>query len=179
MKAASISRLELYAAQLGVQWWLQIHKALRKEKHEITFWTDSKNVLYWLNNPAKHFKVFVAYRVGEIQEHSHPRQWRHVSGSENPADIPSRGLSVKDLLVADRFYRGFLTSPKTSWPETRLDFGLDNMEEREQKIQAFNNVVEESNIWGFICPRASVGDIWNGWNSSLRRMSLLLRIQVC
>lgn len=179
MKAASISRLELCSAQLGIQWWLQLHQKLGKKKNDVTFWSDSKNVLYWLNKPAKQFKVFVAHRVGEIQDHSKPNQWRHVPGEDNPADIPSRGLKVRDLVQSSRFYEGpsFLLQSMDQWPETKLDLDKKNIPAYEHRSQALICVVK-GEVGRFLISRASVGSLWDGWLTYLRRMNLLLRIQI-
>ncbi len=42
-------------------------------------------------------KVFVANRVGEVQNESDPQNWRHVPTDLNPADIPTRPPKVEDL----------------------------------------------------------------------------------
>ena len=62
----------------------------------VIYWTDSENVYYWVRNQSREFKPFVANRIGEIQRTTSPEQWRHVPGTENPADLPTRGLSVAE-----------------------------------------------------------------------------------
>ena len=53
--------------------------------------TDSTIVLKWLSSEPATWSVFVANRVAKIQENS-SLSWNHVSTSENPADVASRGI---------------------------------------------------------------------------------------
>uniref|UniRef100_A0A182NCB3 Uncharacterized protein n=1 Tax=Anopheles dirus TaxID=7168 RepID=A0A182NCB3_9DIPT len=68
----------------------RLKKILELEAAESFFWSDSTITLKWIESSPNTWKTFVASRVSEIQHHSHPRQWRHVSGSTNPADLVSR-----------------------------------------------------------------------------------------
>ena len=70
-KFVSIPRLELTAASLSIK----ISTMLRRELTiHVTikeyFWTDCEVVLGYINNSAKHFKIFVANRVQLIRENS-------------------------------------------------------------------------------------------------------------
>ena len=61
-------------------------------------WSDSEIAFHWIKgNPAR-WKQFVSNRVKNIQSLTEPSEWRHCPGKENPADICSRGSSVKDLM---------------------------------------------------------------------------------
>ena len=50
----------------------------------------------------RHFKQFVANRVGEIQSSTDPEQWMYVPISMNPADILSRGMKAEELKVCNK-----------------------------------------------------------------------------
>ena len=72
------------------------------EEHDIEIdrtvhWTDSTTVLQWLHSANKKQQVFLANRVAEILGSSTIDQWRLVEGKLNPADIDTRGLTVKGL----------------------------------------------------------------------------------
>ena len=95
VKAITIPRLELMGAFLSTRVAKAIVQVLSVAT--TTFWTDSTNVLFWVRNQSRNFKPFVANRVGEIQATSEPEQWCHVPGKLNPADLPTRGLSSKEL----------------------------------------------------------------------------------
>ena len=82
------------------------------------FWTDSENVWYWVHNESREFKPFVANRIGEIQRTSSLDQWRHVPGTVNPADLPTRGLSAMALAESEVWMEGpaFLKDNESTWP---------------------------------------------------------------
>ena len=85
---------------------------------KVSYWTDSENVYYWVRNQSREFKPFVANRIAEIQRSTNPEQWRHVPGMDNPADLPTRGLSATNL-SENRFWMegpSFLKEDETTWP---------------------------------------------------------------
>ncbi|GFW11238.1 integrase catalytic domain-containing protein [Trichonephila clavipes] len=63
------------------------------------FYTDSTIVLAWVGSHASRWKTFVANRVAKIQTFSSATQWHHISGSANPADLATRGVSSSTLLT--------------------------------------------------------------------------------
>ena len=94
----SVPQLELMAATLSVQ----LAEFLKAEKFidsnvEVTFWTDAKTVLSWLNNPRIKMDIFVRNRVKFILRYSRPDQWRYCPTDKNPADLPSRGKSLTNI----------------------------------------------------------------------------------
>ncbi|XP_053698608.1 uncharacterized protein LOC128745559 [Sabethes cyaneus] len=113
----TIPRLELCAACLGSQLMNTVHQTTKFAGNP-TFWTDSSIVLYWINSPPTKWKVYVSNRVAEIQRLSQGSQWRHVSTTDNPADIISRGAEPKQLLHASLWWHGpsFLLLPPEDWP---------------------------------------------------------------
>ena len=74
VKSTTIPRLELQAALLadsiGTEHGLEITSRY--------FWCHSTLVLQWINNDARHYKVFVANRLGEIDELTRASEWRFV-----------------------------------------------------------------------------------------------------
>ncbi|XP_011858216.1 PREDICTED: uncharacterized protein LOC105555782 [Vollenhovia emeryi] len=70
------------------------------------YWTDSSIVLHWLKGTNKKLPVFVAHRVGEIQEMSTVENWNHVGTKENPADLISRGVSPRELVKSSLWWKG-------------------------------------------------------------------------
>ena len=63
-------------------------------------------------------KVFVANRVTEILELSESKQWRHIPGNLNPADIVSRGTIDPTKLTTGRWFTApmFLGEDEVDWP---------------------------------------------------------------
>ena len=64
---------------------------------QIHLWTDAKVALIWIRSHPLRWKDFVGNRVVFIQELISTAQWRHVPGTENPADCASRGLLTSQL----------------------------------------------------------------------------------
>jgi len=61
-------------------------------KHVI--WADSTCVLFWLKTD-KPLSLFVESRVKEIQQQDD--LFSYVMTAQNPADLPTRGLTVSEL----------------------------------------------------------------------------------
>lgn len=68
----------------------------------------------------------MANRVAFIRERSELEQWHHVPGSLNPADIASRGLPIRELLVSESWKNGplFLKQLPEFWPKAKLNSEL-------------------------------------------------------
>jgi hypothetical protein len=115
LKATSIAKLELCGAVLATK----LSKTLQDIFPDIKFsyWTDSEDVLWWVRQQSRRYQTYVSNRIGIIQEGTDPDQWRHVEGYRNPADLASRGASLKELLDADLWWHGpdFLND-EGSWP---------------------------------------------------------------
>ncbi|XP_062538869.1 uncharacterized protein LOC134207163 [Armigeres subalbatus] len=85
------------------------------------FHTDSMIVRYWiLSNPSR-YQMFVANRISEVQHLTKNGTWRHVAGTENPADALSRGITPGDLQNNSLWWEGppWLKQEKEYWPETQ------------------------------------------------------------
>ncbi|VDI81624.1 Hypothetical predicted protein [Mytilus galloprovincialis] len=120
LTSVSIPRLELMAAVLGLRLALSVKHALEVPDDNMTFWSDSMNVLYWIRGRSREYKPFVANRIGEIHTSSHPQQWRHVPTKVNPADLVSRGRTVEQLQSDVIWWNGpeFLQDEEPQWPDT-------------------------------------------------------------
>ncbi|XP_041982291.1 uncharacterized protein LOC121735510 [Aricia agestis] len=115
-----IPRLELCGALIGAKLYCKIKKSLCLNFNKVYFWTDSTIVLGWLRMSPHLLKTFVQNRVVEINELTGDTIWRHVKGTENSADIITRG-STLDTLKYDNnnnWWCGstFLREPVAKWP---------------------------------------------------------------
>nr|XP_049466975.1 uncharacterized protein LOC120956095 [Anopheles coluzzii] len=114
----SIARLELCAARLATLLYEKVQQSLKISATTIC-WTDSMTVLHWLNSAPNRWKPFVANRVAKIQHTAGIQCWKHVPGSDNPADDISRGLTPEKLLVCERWWHGphWLARNSEEWPQ--------------------------------------------------------------
>jgi hypothetical protein len=104
--SATINRLELAAAVLALEAAQQVWKALDMKPEDTTFYVDSTSVLYWLRNPGREIDRFVARRVELLRQGSLPETWQFVDTLRNPADIPSRGSTMRELLSSKLWWYG-------------------------------------------------------------------------
>uniref|UniRef100_L7LXX7 Putative tick transposon n=1 Tax=Rhipicephalus pulchellus TaxID=72859 RepID=L7LXX7_RHIPC len=120
MKRISLPRLELVAAVLAARVLKFLRDALssRNWRIEEYCWTDSTVTLCWIRSSAVKWKQFVSNRVIEIQKTTDPAQWNHCPGIQNPADLVTRGLPLKDALNNRLWWKGpdWLSKTSDCWP---------------------------------------------------------------
>ncbi|XP_045036474.1 uncharacterized protein LOC116932504 [Daphnia magna] len=116
-KGLTIPRLELQAAAEGLNIALTVCRELGMDLQDVTFHTDSQTVLRWIYSRTCKFEVFVNNRVGKILRNTNRRQWRHVAGVKNPADLCSRGIDPQNVNELFQFHQGpqFLQLDPSEW----------------------------------------------------------------
>nr|XP_015904720.2 uncharacterized protein LOC107437295 [Parasteatoda tepidariorum] len=119
LRKITIPRLELLACYIGAKLSEFVTKSLTLEINETYYWTDSTTALFWIKNNDLPWGTFVCNRVKKIRECSDPKDWRHVPGISNPADLPSRGCTVSKLLET-KWWEGplWLSKSKEEWPNS-------------------------------------------------------------
>ena len=118
LKRQTIPRLELLGALILAR--LMNSLNMTGSNVKTICWTDSMTTLCWIKN-ERTWKQYVQHRVEEIRNLTSKDDWRHCPGELNPADIPSRGLSAKELSTKTTWWNGaaFLYQPESEWPENR------------------------------------------------------------
>jgi len=96
-KTVSLPRLELLAAVINSQLLKFVAESLCLKLDRVVCWTDSMVTLQWIRGSSSQRKTFVANRVAEIQSTWDPQHWKHWPGEDNPADLITRGVSLKVL----------------------------------------------------------------------------------
>ncbi|UYV67841.1 hypothetical protein LAZ67_5002202, partial [Cordylochernes scorpioides] len=87
------------------------------------------------------WSVFVAGRVKKIRQNSSITDWRHVPGKENPADIPSRGASISQLITTRWWERPVrLKKEEQFWTQSAEKESIEevNSELRKAVVTPFN-----------------------------------------
>lgn len=136
LKQISLPRLELCAAAMLSKLVAHLRKVLDLGSVPAHLWSDSAVTLAWLRGHPSKWTTFVANRVAEIQRENHLAQWRHVPGSENPADCVSRGLFPGELAKHSLWWTGpsFLRGNPELWPVPDKPLPMEGQPE-QRKVQ--------------------------------------------
>lgn len=167
-KLTTIPRLELTAAVVSVSVGNMLREELCYDAKEY-FWTDSKVVLGYINNDARHFHTFVTNRVQKIRQSTSPKQWFYVPSEVNPADSASRGVTVSELIESSWFtgptflWKNELPTPQTA----ELDLAIGDPEVR--KVQTLlTKVTDTTSLAERLCKFSS-------WSKVVKAVAHLIR----
>lgn len=129
VKPTTTPRLGLQAALLGARLASKIGQELDIKIDGRIFWSDSTIVLHWIQTGPHTKQVFVANRLGEINQITKANEWRWVPTDVNPADKATRH-SNKLLDSRDDWFTGptFLLKDSNSWPRSKA---MNDAERRE------------------------------------------------
>jgi len=132
----SIPRLELLGCTVAALLSNAVDKSL--ESHEVPhfFWTDSMTALAWLKS-CDIWGTFVGNRVKTILSLTDVKDWRHVPGKSNPADLPSRGCSPSELL-SSKWWEGpsWLKNSEEDWPTSSQNLDEEEVNKEKRKTVA-------------------------------------------
>ena len=133
----TIPRLELLSALLLATLISSVRIALETEieLNETLCFTDSKVSLYWIRGSKKEWKQFVENRVNSIRSLVDASQWFHYSGTDNPADIPSRGMSISELVNNKLWLSGPEWLSRMSLEQNTLNPNIDEATPEECSVE--------------------------------------------
>ncbi|XP_074032901.1 uncharacterized protein [Leptinotarsa decemlineata] len=151
IKPLSIPRLELQAALIGSRLGSSLKSVLNLKIDDTIYWTDSKTVLYWIRSEARRFKMFVAQRLGEIQELTNTCDWRYVGTKENVADEATKQYSKMDFSPDCRWLKGpeFLYMTAEFWPveeKFRTNNNGQEVDLEENNVLVHVNMNDKGNV---------------------------------
>ena len=130
IKTLTIPRLELMSCLiLSRLVKVTLESFVDLEINRVVCWSDSIDCLYWIGVQSKIRDRFVQNRITEIRSNLPGAIWKHCPGALNPADIPSRGISIANPEKRIIWIEGpeFLRHDEQSWPVTTLhDVSMDN-----------------------------------------------------
>ena len=150
-QALTIPRLELTAALIGARLLSFVKRHLPVTPSAEFLWSDSSVALHWIRSKPERWGPYVKNRVKEIQKLTSPETWRHCPGSDNPADLPSRGAAVS-ALKQDLWIRGpeWLRLPPSDWPascgEVQEPAGCEAEEIKHKVVHALSTEREDTGI---------------------------------
>lgn len=138
IKALSLPRLELSAALLLSQLLEKVKASIELSNVRILLWSNSTVTLNWITSSSRRWSTFVANRVGEIQRLTELSSWRHISSSNNPADVLSRGMLPDELINSHIWWHGpdYLTLLEAQWPCDKFNHFLDDLPEERMTASA-------------------------------------------
>ena len=119
LKQVTLPRLELCGALLLVCRTHRVRRILSLDQVRCHCWSDSTITLAWIREDPTAWKTYVANRVSEIQKTLHDASWHHIAGTENPADLPSRGTSAVELANSSLWLHGppLITATDALWQD--------------------------------------------------------------
>ncbi|XP_053686216.1 uncharacterized protein LOC128735749 [Sabethes cyaneus] len=119
LKLTSIPRLELQAAVIGTRLARTIIETLAMKVTKRFYWTDSRDVLCWLNSDHRRYTQFVGFKVTEILESTEAYEWHYVPSKLNVADDGTKRDKLPDLSSQSRWFNGpdFLWATEDKWPQ--------------------------------------------------------------
>lgn len=167
IKAMTIPRLELCAAQLLSKLMNKTLMKINLNFQNVYYWSDSSIVLAWIRSDSSKYKTFVATRISEIQELTRKNQWFHISTKENPADVLSRGCPIDALKDNKLWWHGpsWLRLETSRWP-----IALNNTEN--------SYLTDELITTSFVAttkPQMNIIDRFSSYNRLIRVMSYCRR----
>lgn len=151
LKRLTVPRLELSGAVLLTKLVSHLLHVLEWKNLRIILWTDSSITHTWLNGHPSRWKDFVYNRVCHIQETLPQAEWRFVPGTDNPADLATRGLTSSQLSELSSWWRGpsWLSQSSSTWPRLPTEQPIqENLEERPKKVLSANT--RKSEQWDLI-----------------------------
>ena len=97
----SIPRLELAACVLLCNLFEHVLKVYQVPEEDIACFTDSSDCISWIYSGHYSWNPFVANQLTKIKKLLRVEVWHHIDTKENPADLASRGATIKELGSSD------------------------------------------------------------------------------
>ncbi len=144
----TIPRLELCAAVLAIEIAEMLVSEMDTTFDNMTYYTDSKVVLGYIQNQSRRFYVYVHNRIQRIRQSPCSGPWKYVPTHLNPADVGSRTVT-SDLLSSTTWLKGpaFLHNVSLHSPELQEAYDLINpdtdSEVRPQVVASFTHVTRD------------------------------------
>ncbi|XP_003370011.1 Pao retrotransposon peptidase superfamily [Trichinella spiralis] len=121
LKSVTLPRLELVAALVTAKLISHVKQVIDLNIDRVCCWSDSQITLCWIRNVARTWKPFVKNRVESIHELVKPEDWRYCPTKDNPADVITRGTTLRKLKDNHLWWNGpKWLDDESQWPKERL-----------------------------------------------------------
>ena len=152
VKKFTIPRLELLSCVLLSKLIKTISSPLADWEYgkSVTCWNDSTSALGWILF-EKDRGPWVQHRTRSIREIVPAKNWRHVPGVANPADIATREISAEAMSPDSIWFTGpkFLYDTPDKWPTHSIDEN-DVLPDQKIKEKSAVHVTIPENRFGFV-----------------------------
>ncbi len=119
-KGLTIPKLELMGAVIAKRTAEFLKELLDIQLERMVIWTDASTILQWLNS-MEILQTFVQNRIKELRKTAEI-EYRYVSGTENPADLATRGKPIRLLKDNELWWKRPEWLLHTSlWPKPPLN----------------------------------------------------------
>jgi hypothetical protein len=117
VKTITVNKLELQAALLAARLADSVQREHKMTTGQRYYWCDSTTVLHWIRNDARNYNIFIANRLGEIDELSRANEWRYIPTKLNVADVGTREV-YDETIFKGEWINGpeFLHGDESQWP---------------------------------------------------------------
>ncbi|CAG4951440.1 unnamed protein product [Parnassius apollo] len=172
-KVVSLARLELCAILVLNKLITAVISACRDRVHieRIFAFSDSTVALCWVHSSPHRWDTFVANRVAKIQDELETRNFYHVSGTENPADCLSRGLTPMQIMDHPLWFHGpsWVHLDPSQWPITDFEPSSVSQPPEEKRHALVANVSSE------VSPIIALANRLSSWSKLLRSVIYVCR----
>ena len=176
----SIPRLELMSCLILARLMKKVKESLESivEISNIRYWSDSLTALFWIKGIDKDWKLFIDNRVQEIRRLSEIDSWSHCPGSQNPADLPTRGVQPSKLSATTVWWQGpsWLLENDDVWPTMPTlsctpDECIEEMKGSSKKESVVTLTASDSVLTSEVLPLNK----YSTWNKLRRVTAFVLR----
>ena len=124
VKKTTIPRLELLSCVLLANLVSTILPTLSGWGYDksVTCWNDNTSAVGWITYENRDRGPWVQPRANKIRKKVPAKEWRHVPGDKNPADIATREISPDAVSPDSPWYTGpkFLYDEPEAWPVSTI-----------------------------------------------------------